>query len=353
MTEVTKQMIVDILEKPDLWAGYSRPEWCSSIRGSWVRKYKRDGSSSESRSALYYAACLGLDEIVRYLLRQDSEVNEEGGLFGNALQVASSRSHVSVVMTLLQHGANVNQQRGLFGSAINAACFAGNLEIVEYLITKGARAEYEGALGTSLDILSKSKDPNRDIVMRLIQNDALSGAKETTKCWLMWWAAISGHEDVLQLLINKMPINSSNSFSSTVYNSWERCHQLYQPKVSALYQVVFEGHEGILKLLIKLLDSVDEADGEGRGSLYWACPLHRNRLVQMLLDHGAVMHQACPNNQVARYWATLINDQEMLRFLNVVCHPSCRESCATAEQMANSEDEAISASALAELELDE
>ena len=151
MTEVTMQMIVDILGKPQLWARYSKPEWWISKSESLAEWYYKRGipnldslsKSSDSHSALYYAACLGLNEIVQYLLRQDSPVNEEVGLFGNALQAASLRSQVSTVMTLVQGGAKVNQRGGLFGSAINAACFAGNLQIVEYLINSGACVEYE------------------------------------------------------------------------------------------------------------------------------------------------------------------------------------------------------------------
>ncbi|KAL8822477.1 MAG: hypothetical protein Q9191_006788 [Dirinaria sp. TL-2023a] len=262
------------------------------------------------------------------------------------------RSHVAVVMTLVHNGANVNQRGGFFGSAINAACFAGNLEIVEFLINSGANVEYKGTLGSPLDALRKSEIPNRAIVVRLLQNGALSFASQITKSWAMNWVAISGYEDIIQLLIDTMPIIEKTSFGWTV-SPPEFNHQSYQPKVSAPYQAVLKGHETVFKLLVEKWININEADMGGRTSLYWACFFKCHGIVKILLHHGADIHRAGPNDWKARYWATLFNDQETLRLLNWVCDPSSCERCADAEIMAKAENEAISASALDNMALDE
>ncbi|KAG8526681.1 uncharacterized protein KY384_008110 [Bacidia gigantensis] len=347
ITEGTTEMIINILEEPSIWSPYYNPEALGLIRNHSFGDFDRyrpceeEPKPSKSHSALYYAACLGINEVVRYLLRHGAVVDEEFGRFGNALQAASLKGHMPVVITLVQGGANVNLQGGLFESAINAACFGGYAEIVKYLIERGARVDCEGFLGSPLDTLSRSQNPSWEILTTLLQKGALSFAKEKTKSWLMRWAAISGQEEVVRLLIDKMDISKKTSFKFTINVARIGDHRSYQPKVSAPYEAVFRRHEAVVKLLVEKWSNIGEQDSEGRTALYWACFLQCNGIVQMLLDHGADVHRPGPNQWVGRYWAALFDNQETLRLLNRVCDPSSCARCTAAESNAKAENESI------------
>jgi ankyrin repeat protein len=64
------------------------------------------------------------------LLNEGAEVNAKGGLYGNALQAASSEGHQEIVQLLVDKRADVNAQGGEYGNALQAVSFEGHQEIV-------------------------------------------------------------------------------------------------------------------------------------------------------------------------------------------------------------------------------
>jgi hypothetical protein len=71
--------------------------------------------------------------MVSELLSLGADINQDGGLYGNALQAAAAGGSVEIVRILLERGAIVNSIGGIYGSAIQAACLCGNREIVDLL----------------------------------------------------------------------------------------------------------------------------------------------------------------------------------------------------------------------------
>jgi Ankyrin repeats (3 copies) len=72
-------------------------------------------------SQLYYAALMGFVEACEYIVKMGSDINAQGGYYGNALRAASFRGYESVVRLLLDGGMDVNAQCGHYGSALHAA----------------------------------------------------------------------------------------------------------------------------------------------------------------------------------------------------------------------------------------
>ena len=70
-------------------------------------------------SPLFYASLESLIESARQLVEKGAEVNAQGGVYSNALQVASARSHDQVVQLLLENGADVNAQGGKYSYALH------------------------------------------------------------------------------------------------------------------------------------------------------------------------------------------------------------------------------------------
>ncbi|KAF4832768.1 putative ankyrin repeat protein R840 [Colletotrichum tropicale] len=74
---------------------------------------------------------------IQVLLEKTPDINEPGGLFGNALQAASLAGSARWVRLLLERGADPNSI-GYCGSAIRAASFGGHDEVVRLLLERGA-----------------------------------------------------------------------------------------------------------------------------------------------------------------------------------------------------------------------
>ena len=69
---------------------------------------------------LYYAASFGLWPVVKGLLDQNVDVNEQGGMYGGtALHAAVFRHHYEVVRLLLEYGARTNIKDGNDMTALN------------------------------------------------------------------------------------------------------------------------------------------------------------------------------------------------------------------------------------------
>ena len=72
------------------------------------------------------------------MIENGADVNTQGGVYGNALQAASSYGHEAIVRVLIENGADVNAPGGDYGDALHAALAHGHKAIVELLINNGA-----------------------------------------------------------------------------------------------------------------------------------------------------------------------------------------------------------------------
>jgi len=107
-------------------------------------------------SPLYYAARIGLVEVIMILLEQKADVNAQRGYYGNALLAASTRGHEKVVQILVKTGADVNAKcRKSSESALYVASCNNNEKIVRILVDAGAVVNAQGGLyGTALQAAS-------------------------------------------------------------------------------------------------------------------------------------------------------------------------------------------------------
>ncbi|KAH7124928.1 hypothetical protein B0J13DRAFT_646926 [Dactylonectria estremocensis] len=92
----------------------------------WTRLYQPDSPWNNDpgrtqASCLYFACFAGLTETVKVLLSNNSNVNAQGGRYGNALCAASAGGHREIVQLLLDKQADVNAQGGGYGNALQAA----------------------------------------------------------------------------------------------------------------------------------------------------------------------------------------------------------------------------------------
>lgn len=176
---------VELYNVDDAWGSFPNLNQPMTVRGS----------------PLYYASILGLEDIVDKIASTASDVNFQGGRYGNALQAASLKGHRAVVQLLLEHGADVNKRNGAYGTALQAASLKGHTEVVNLLLRYGADPNIQsGKFATALQ--AASSVGNKKIVQILLDHkadaDAHSGADDSA----LQVATRKGHEEVKKLLLD-------------------------------------------------------------------------------------------------------------------------------------------------------
>ena len=361
LTQDTKAMLVRVLSRPRLWTYlFDRAKWHhrEELRSpGWteLRKHNydefadfRDPDSigpkeSESATAIYYAAWLGLAEVVQYMLQNGQAADEENGHHRTALQAASLKGEALIVSILLQNGADVNKRCGIFGNALHAACFGGEIATVKLLLNNGATVNGLGIFGGPLAAVRASSKPSPSIVTELLDRGCLNNSDFTTQAWLVYWAATIGEEEILLSVLDFMNMRGKSTFNWTRVGLHERDTEsmsLAQRNRlgTAPHMAVFFNRVATARLLIPLWTNIDEIAHTDGTALYHACRNDSPDLAWILIAHGADIHTEGPNGLVIRYWTEIRNWEELSQVIDSICNSDvihcvkCAAAVAVAEE---------------------
>ncbi|EXL65836.1 hypothetical protein FOPG_17959 [Fusarium oxysporum f. sp. conglutinans race 2 54008] len=120
----------------------------------------------------------------------------------------------------------------------------------------------------------------------------------------LWWAALKGHEAVVQLLLERgVDIEATDKVGQT-----------------PLLTAALKGHEAIVQLLLDHDASVRAADKNGRMPLWWAALKGHEAVVRLLLEQGADIEAADKaimplRGQTLLWWAAERGDEAIMRLL--------------------------------------
>ncbi|EEP79334.1 predicted protein [Uncinocarpus reesii 1704] len=193
-----KKMILDFF----LQQQHAYAIWCTLLNPEIpLHRYPRPSPyDMATQSPLYYAAYAGLQCIVGLLLESGADVNAQGGIYGNALQIASQSGEKEIVQLLLDSGADVNAQGGRYGNALQIASLNDNKEIVQLLLEHGADVNAQGGrYGNALQIASQSGE--KEIVQLLLEHDADVNAQSGIYGNALQTASLIGNKKIVQLLL--------------------------------------------------------------------------------------------------------------------------------------------------------
>jgi hypothetical protein len=181
---------------------------------------------------LYYAALIGVSEVVRNILREAIDANAQGGRYGNALQAASQKGHEKVVQMLLNGGANVNAQGGEFANALQAASYKGHGKVVQMLVDARANVNAQGGeYGNALQ--AASYKGHGTVVRMLLDAGANVNAEGGEYGTALQAASQMGHEKVVQMLLD---IKANVKTQGGLYNNALQALSSFSPaKIAALY----------------------------------------------------------------------------------------------------------------------
>lgn len=215
---------------------------------------------------VYYPALWGLHILLSRLLTDDTDVNIEGGYYGQSLQAAVAGGNCQCFELLLDHGADIHAQGGHFGSGLQACIFAGNEDMVKALVERNSpvndvggvcgRALYAASFRGYTDTVCMLLEAGVDVNQRVFNDPALHVA------------ASGGHYLICDALINKGALVNAQ----------------YLAHGSVLEQASINGQAHVVELLIK---RGAEVNAPGSNALAGACDAGHEEVVSLLLIHGA------------------------------------------------------------------
>jgi ankyrin repeat protein len=254
--------------------------------------------SVPSGGPLYYTSLLGLGVPSQKLLEMGADVNAYGGMYGTALQAATSYHHAEVVQLLLEKGADVNIQGGRAGTALQAASSNGDVKIVQLLLAKGADVNMQGGRsGTALQAASSKGHAN--IVQLLLERGADVNMQGRTGLTALHAASANGHANVVPLLL-KTGANANSA--GWAYGT-------------ALQDASSNGHAEIVRLLLENGADLDAQGGLYGTALQAASSNNHTDIVQILLSNGADMNVQGVTRCTALQEASSKGHVDMVRLL--------------------------------------
>jgi ankyrin repeat protein len=164
---------------------------------------------SEGQTPLYLAAANGHCPTVELLIDKGAKINALGGMYNNAVQVASEGGHEAVVKLLLEKGAEVNAQGGYYGNALNAALVGAHEPTVRVLLERGANVGLDVRLKGAMHHVLNNANCKPSLVLVLQQYGAPLDTVDMDNMSPLHYCVKFGHKIVAKRLLDAgVPIDS-------------------------------------------------------------------------------------------------------------------------------------------------
>jgi ankyrin repeat protein len=155
---------------------------------------------------LHIASLCGQVEIVRFLLKRNTDINIRSAQNNTAMHFAALTNGVDVITLLSDRGAYVNLTDTLGCTPLHLSAQSGNLEATKTLVKRRAALDKMNKLGDTPLILAAYTDW-LEIVRFLMQSGSDINLCVANKCALLL-AVVGGHLDVICFLLqNSADIN--------------------------------------------------------------------------------------------------------------------------------------------------
>ena len=223
-------------------------------------------------SALYYAALLGLTNLVRILQVDGLDCNASGGPFGFPLQAAIEGGFIETVAALLENpNINVNQYGGEYGSAVAAAAAKRLDGVLAQLVRMGASTNTKDRKGNN-PLHYACLAGGEEVARFLVEHDSQlvtlpNNAGETPICF----AVKSGKLELVTLLYKHgADLNSKDEAGIPILS------------IATSYSY----HDIVLYLVRHRVD-IEAIDVKGHTCIFYAIAWAEPKIVRLLISHKA------------------------------------------------------------------
>ena len=235
---------------------------------------------SDLAQPLYYAASVGLPDVVSDILQRtiDIDVGHVSRGSVSPLWGAANRGHEQVVRMLLQAGADANAEDKDAGTALQIACMFGHENVVRVLLDAGAglygqnqEGYIRNALGASVSM--QSNMIAADVRARIVQMLLDAGIDRSARSAAVFDSL--RFPDILNtLLTTDVDIDCRGSYTST-----------------PLQCAVFYGLEHTVRLLLDHGADPNARPGQWGRALRSACREGHSAVAEILLNSGAILSE--------------------------------------------------------------
>ncbi|KAI0478098.1 ankyrin repeat-containing domain protein [Xylaria cf. heliscus] len=240
------------------------------VRNSWGI----NSSSSPEMTALHMCCYHGNEEVMQLLLEKEPNLEVQIKYSETPLVVAAKRGFSGIIRILIAAGANIKHKGSSFGTPLSAAAKNGQLEAVKTLLAAGAPVY----------------DPERGI-NHLISSDSLPVLELLAEAVA---ALPDGQLAIIAAMQNWCKWVISNRLNLLSEAHIRLISDYVGPTTEGLLAGCILGSASIVETMLDNGISADEGTISGLGALRIAARYLHPDVVQILLDHGANLHDQSP-----------------------------------------------------------
>ena len=256
-----------------------------------------DVNIHDNGTALTYAAYGNNLDSVKLLIRNGADINE-GGYWGNPLEIASFKGHYEIAETLISNGARVNYvSRDGMTPLFHAVQVKENNKIVDLLLQKGADPNFVQPNTKEAVLSIASAKGYLSIVKLLVNHGCNIFHKGVGGLTALDWALLNNHTKVAEILVKNGAISVSSNMAKV-------------PLAIALER----NNLKFAELLIKHGSDVNGSFGK-MPLIVWCAKGKKNDSVKFLVEHGANLFAADNNGSTALDYALQNKDSDLIKYL--------------------------------------
>ena len=245
-------------------------------------------------SSLYYAAYIGLCEVVGHLLDRGADPNTCQASdtadtyiypflpfrYGNCLCAAARKGQTKICQLLLSRGARVDDTGKEAPTALWFAAHAGNVSTVRFLLQNGARVDAGAGSTCGTALIGALSRGHREIMRLLLESGAHVNAAGKHGATAFFFAAEQGSSDIIKYLLDHgADLERQNDKGETplhaaaIYGTVD-CITLLQERGAnlgarrsydgwtSLHEAVYSGQVAVIERLLSLRADIESFDNE-------------------------------------------------------------------------------------------
>lgn len=290
------------------------------------RKTNKAGYFIESES-IHQVLTTGPGAVVRWLLRNQPELQATAEGFSLLLQMASADGDAEFVQLLIERSVNVGVDAHYFGTALNAAAAFGHLLCVKLLVEAGADINLKSKVSGDTPLRSAVEGQHIQVVQYLLETGVDMHSTDYSTDESLNYQSGHKHDSTLKMACSSGNLQLVQLLLSNSLKSRSRSGDLS----IALHYACSGGHAAIVEYMLGLGADIEAEHTKCPSSLVAAARAGHAEVLELLLAAGAVIYDTARGVNVLKELVTRkgcqkATDSVFAQLLNTPDFiPACKE----------------------------